>query len=83
MANKYKEHSKIDDARRDLFKRIHGKDQRQKMSCIRKKKYDTKDKALGKDHAKRKSLKAYRCGYCNYWHLTKQEQHIDGNYHGS
>lgn len=82
MANKYQQHSKADTARRDLYHRIHGSRNRERISCIRKKKYDTKDKALGKQHARENNLNAYRCRFCNYWHLTKMEQHTDGNYYG-
>lgn len=81
MANKYAEFSKQDEARKELFRRVHGP-HKNKLSCIRKTPYDTKEHALRRAKAKSMDgkLYAYKCGFCHYWHLTKQEQYRHQSY---
>lgn len=75
MANKYAHYSKHEEARKELYSRIHTF-HKNKLSCIRKTPYDTQGHALKRAKAKgmENQLSAYKCGFCHCWHLTKQDQ---------
>lgn len=69
MSNKYAEHSKAAERRKDAYRRLHSRGSR---ACSRKRRHDTEAEALRWSRRRgHTSMKAYRCPVCNFWHLTK------------
>jgi hypothetical protein len=80
VPNKYAQHSKIDEAKEFVNKRIYSQG-----SCIRKKKY-THEGALGaigylKASQQVEYLRTYLCPQCHAWHLTSKPKKTKSDAH--
>ncbi len=52
--------------------------EKQRQACLAKNRYDTREDAeeaiRTNTHAGRKTLRTYRCDYCDGWHLTSKPE---------
>ena len=70
--NKYAEHSKVKEARQDLYRKLHS-GQNGRLACSRKRQFDTEELAINFSRRRGFKQRAYQCPHCYCWHLTKKE----------